>query len=596
MPRPVPPGSLSQKRNRAEELSLKAALQFLWAYLAPYKKQLIWLCLSLLLASGAVLSLGVHFKTLINKGLSQQNIHALYHAVGMLVVTACIMALASYIRLRTISFLGETTLKTLKSNLFSHILQLPISFFEKTASGDLLSRLNTDTQLIQFMISQSLPIATRNIFIGMGGIIFMAWFSPFLTFLVLLIVPVIILSVRLFGKSLKAIAYKTQQHLGTTNALAEEAFYAIRTVKSYNREDYMHTLLSEALNKASTSAIKQSHQKARLTFTIIFLAFSAVSLVLFLGGQWMIEGTITGGDLSAFIFYAIAVAGSLNVLGEIMGDLHHCLGAAYRLKEIFSHPSPKDNTYPLSPPHFERTLSMANIFFRYPSLDDGYQLSNFSLCLPQGKSLALVGPSGSGKTTILQLLLGFYEAQKGSITIDGKNIQTLPPHTRRAYFAYVAQDPLIFSTTIYDNILFGDPAASKAAVEQAAKEAGCLSFIEALPQGFDTKVGEKGVKLSGGQRQRIALARALLCNAPILLFDEITSALDAENEKIIHDMVQNLRGKKTFMIITHRLSTIKNVDEILVLEGGHVVEQGNHATLLKQGGLYKRLCSLQEIH
>jgi ATP-binding cassette subfamily B protein len=501
------------------------------------------------------------------------------------------MALASYLRLFLVAWLSENVISKLRATVFHNLLHQDLSFFETTRKGDLLSRLMTDTTLLQTIFGTSLPLALRNGMIFLGGTIMLFWTNFKLTALVFIGVPFILIPIGLLSHRVRSTARKAQDASGKTTHIAEESLHSIKTIQAFCAETSMSHLFKEHLNQGVQASLMQVRERARLTVIIMILVFGAISALLWKGGYDLIQGRMTGGELSSFIFYAIIVAGSLNALSEVMGDLQRANGAADRILDLLKLSSPN--------PSFEMkpftlgALRFSAVNFTYPARPATPVLKNISFTVQPGEMLAFVGLSGAGKSTIFNLILRFYEPTSGKIIWGNQDLPCLSLQELRSQIAYVPQDPVIFTGTLYENIVFGNREASYEDVLKAADLARISAFASLLPQGYDTPLGEKGHQLSAGERQRIAIARALLKDAPLLLLDEATSALDSENEAYIQQALESLMQNRTTLVIAHRLSTVQKADQILVINEGEIIERGSHHDLKKNKGLYEKLVSLQ---
>jgi ATP-binding cassette subfamily B protein len=472
---------------------------------------------------------------------------------------------------------------------------LPPAFFEVTRTGEVLSRLTTDTTVLQVVVGSTASMAVRNVLLVAGGLIMMAITSLKLTALVILVVPVAVIPIVLFGRKVRELSRASQDRVGDVGATIDETINAVRTVQAFNNEGAEASRFSALVNDAFAAAARRVRARAALAAVVIVLVFTAIGVVLWIGGHDAIAGRITAGDLSAFVFYAVVVAGSVGSLSEFAADLQRAAGASERLFELLDAKpaiAAPANPRPLPSPA-RGAVAFENVSFRYPARPDRAALHGVSFSVAAGETVALVGPSGAGKTTVFQLLLRFYDPDSGTIRLDGVDIAGADPAAVRARIGLVPQEPVIFGADIAANIRYGRPDASDEEVRRAAAAAQALEFIEKLPQGFATFVGERGVRLSGGQRQRIAIARAILRDPALLLLDEATSALDAESERLVQRALEELRANRTVIVIAHRLATVQGADRIVVLDQGRVVASGTHGELVAQGGLYARLAALQ---
>jgi ATP-binding cassette subfamily B protein len=552
--------------------------------------------LALLASSTATLVLPLFLRGLINaQGLSEAQAHALTGFYGAFVLAAAILGLASATRFYAVTWLGERVVADVRKAVFDNVLRLSPQFFEITRTGEVLSRMTADTTLIQTVIGSSASLAMRNLVNMTGGLILMFVLSLKLALLVVgSVVNVMLPSLR-FGRWVRRRSRQSQDSIAETAARGTETLNAVPTVQAFTQEDYERRSFGEAVERSFEFARDRTRARAILTAVAIFTAFGCLATILLVGLHDVIAHRTTGGDLVAFIVFGVLVGGGVGSLSEVWGDLQRAAGATERLMELLHEiPVIRAPAKPLAlPAKPSGAVSFENVSFRYPTRPDFKALNDFSLTVAGGEAVALVGPSGAGKSTVFQLMLHFYEAQAGAIRFDGVDITQLDPADLRRHIAVVAQEPVIFSGSIAANIRYGREDATDAQVRAAADAAAASEFIEKLPDGFDTLVGERGVTLSGGQRQRLAIARAILRDVPLLLLDEATSALDAENERLVQTALANLMVGRTTLVIAHRFSTIQRLKRIVVMNDGQVVAQGNHAELMAGGGLYARLASLQ---
>lgn len=539
-------------------------------YLGRYPKALLFSFISIITAALAVLGVGTALRIFVDYGFSETTSLGLTGALATLFIVVVIMALASYGRLYWVSQLSERVIADLRKDIFSHLLQQNVSFFESISLGEIQSRLTTDTTLLQIVLGTSIPIALRNVLIILGGVVMLMITSPLLTALIAVIIPLVLIPLLLYGRKVQQYSRVVQDKTALISTRLDETFGAIRTVFAFCREGYMENLFSTQVENTYQVALKRSKARARLTAFVMILVFGAISLVLWYGGQGVIKGHITAGQLSAFLFYAVAVAGASGSLSEIHGDILRAAGGIERIFEFLNlKPSLKIAASPQPlPSPVQGHIQFMNVSFSYPSRPQHLVLKDVSFETFKGKVTALIGPSGVGKTTVFNLLMRFYDPLKGQIFLDGIPVEELDLHALRNAIGLVPQDPILFSTTFLENIRFGNLNATDKDVKDAAKAAYADEFIESLPDGYNTHLGEKGVALSGGQRQRIAIARAILKNPPILLLDEATSALDTESEKKVQQALAVLKHDRTTLVIAHRKSTIQQADSIVRFEEG----------------------------
>jgi ATP-binding cassette, subfamily B, bacterial len=572
-----------------------SGLGFLGPYLRPYRGRVLLALLSLVVAAGTVLAFGACLRALIDRGFAQGRPDILNYALASLLVVALVLAFASGARFYLVSWLGERVVGDLRRDLFAHVVRLGPAWFEIKHSGDVMSRISADAQLIEQVIGSSASVALRNTLMCLGGVVMLVITNPKLALLVLAVVPLVVAPIILFGRKVRALSREAQARLAEMVAQGAETLDAVRTVQAFAQEGRSAERFGQATEHAFTAAVRRIARRAVMTTLVIFIVFAAVGFLLWMGGHDVLSGRISAGDLSAFVFYAVLVASSGGAISETIGDLQRAAGAAERLAELHAEPptileapTPK----PLPKP-VQGSVRFDEVSFRYPTRPESLALDRFDLSVAPGETVAIVGPSGAGKTTVFNLLLRFYDPQAGAIRLDGIDVRELSFSDLRGTIAIVPQEPVLFSASVADNIRFGQPQASDDAVRAAAEAASALSFIEALPAGFTTDLGARGVRLSGGQRQRLAIARALLRDPAILLLDEATSALDAESELAVQQALDRLMHRRTMLVIAHRLATVQKADRIVVVDHGRVVDVGRHADLVRRDGLYARLAELQ---
>ncbi|MGG7606027.1 ABC transporter transmembrane domain-containing protein [Massilia sp. BKSP1R2A-1] len=581
-----------------------AALRGLLPFLAPYRRQFVLAGIALLFAAGATLAIPAAFKQMIDHGFgaagggagsqSIQHVDAVFLA---LFGVAAVLAVATAARFFMVSWLGERVVADVRAAVYRHVVHQSPEFFETTRSGEVLSRLTTDTTLIQTVVGTSISLALRNTLLFLGGLVMLFVTSPKLSAIILGLLVLVVLPIVLFGRRVRKLSRDSQDRIADASAMAGEILNAMPTVQAFTHEGIESGRFTQSVDGAFQTAIRRIRARATLTMLAIVLVFGAIVFVLWLGAHAVLAGTMTGGDLGQFILYASIVAGSVGALSEVMGEAQRAAGATERLLELLAARS--DIQDPAQPKQLPQRLengarvAIENVSFSYPSRLETAALAHLSLDIRAGETVALVGPSGAGKTTLFQLLLRFYDPQSGSIRLDGVDIRDLSLHTLRGAIGIVPQDTVIFSTSALENIRYGRVDASDEEVIQVSKMAAAHEFIERLPQGYGSHLGERGVRLSGGQRQRIAIARALLKNPPLLLLDEATSALDAESERLVQRALEAAMVGRTTLIIAHRLSTVQRADRIIVLDEGRVVESGTHAELVAHGGVYAKLAVLQ---
>lgn len=572
-----------------------AGLGLLWPYLRPYRARVVGALLSLVLAAATVLAFGACLRALIDRGFAQGRHDVLDYALASLIAAAALLALASGARFYLVSWLGERVVADLRRDLFAHVVRLEPAWFELKRSGDIMSRISADAQLIEQVVGTSLSVVLRNSLMCAGGIAMLIVTSPKLALTAVLVAPLAVAPIVIFGRRVRRLSREAQERLADMTATGAESLDAVRTVQAFAQEERAAGRFSAATEHAFGAARRRISHRATMTTMVIFVVFAAVGFLLWLGGHDVISGRITAGDLSAFVFFAVLVAGAGGAISEALGDVQRAAGAAERLDELLrERPAITDPAAPTPLPRpVQGRVRFEDVTFRYPARPTETALERVDLEVAAGETVAVVGPSGAGKTTLFNLLLRFYDPAQGAVRLDGLDLRQLALADLRGSIAVVPQDPVLFSATVRENIGFGRPGASESDIRAAAEAASALGFIDALPQGLDTDLGARGVRLSGGQRQRIAIARALLCDPALLLLDEATSALDAESELAVQRALDRLMRRRTTLVIAHRLATVQKADRIVVMDQGRIVEIGRHAELVARGGLYARLADLQ---
>ena len=579
--------------DRAKSKQVRS-LRGLVPFLRPYRAGLVLALAALVLTAGVSLVLPLAVRRVVD-GFNADNAALLDSYFAAALGIAALLAAGTGFRYYLVTRLGERVVADIRRAMFDRVLGLSPAFFERILTGEVLSRLTTDTTLILSVIGSSVSVALRNVLMLAGGLVALMLTSPKLTGLVLLIVPAVIVPIVVLGRRLRGLSRENQDWIAQSSGNASEALLSVQTVQAFTHEEASRAQFAQMTERSFDSAKARIGTRAVMTVIVIFLTFCGIVGVLWIGARDVQAGTMTPGELIQFLIYAVMVAGAVGALSEIWGELQRAAGATERLVELMQAVDPVLD--PAAPAMLARPVRGAigfhGVRFRYPARPEVSALDGVDLEVRPGETVALVGPSGAGKTTILQLLLRFYDPAQGRITIDGVDIATLARADFRRSIAMVPQDPVIFAASAAENIRFGRPEATEADVIAAAKAAAAHDFLSALPQGYDTFVGERGVMLSGGQKQRIAIARAILRDAPILLLDEATSALDAESERAVQQAVERLSKGRTTLVVAHRLATVKKADRIVVLDGGRIVAQGTHDALVAEGGLYARLARLQ---
>jgi ATP-binding cassette, subfamily B, bacterial len=570
------------------------ALKPLLPYALVYRSRIAAALIALVIASAATLVVPLAVRRMIDFGFSDSNAGVIKVYFLAMIGVVAVLAAASGARYYLVMTLGERVVADLRSDLFAHLTRLDPGFFDKEKTGEIASRLSADTTQLKATFSSSASIALRNLFMFVGAVAMMVVTSPKLSAFVLAAIPVIVLPLFAAGRAVRQRSKRAQDTLAEATAFATESLTAVRVMQSFVAEAFTAGRYRKAAYGAYEAARSMAQARGFVTAAALFLAFGSVVVVLWLGAQDVVAGRMSGGALLQFVLYAVFGAGALGQLTEVWNEVSQAAGAAARIGELLA-VKPRIAA-PASPVRLAKPvrgeLAFRSVDFAYPGRDEDV-LSCVSFRVAPGEVVAIVGPSGAGKSTLFQLALRFYDPTHGSVTLDGVDVARLDPAELRAEIALVPQDAFIFGASVADNIAYGAPSATRQAIVAAARQAAADGFILAMPQGYDTELGERGVTLSGGERQRIAIARALLKDAPVLLLDEATSALDAASETLVQSALETLMKGRTTLVIAHRLATIVNADRMLVVEAGCIVEEGTHASLLAAGGLYARLARLQ---
>jgi ATP-binding cassette subfamily B protein len=570
------------------------SLRVLLPHLRPYLGRAIAASLALLVAAGLLLGLGQGLRQLIDQGFGGASPASLNGAALAMFLIVAALGASTALRFYLVSWLGERVAGDLRRAVFNHVLSLSPAYFETARTGDILSRLTADIAVLQALVGTAISQSLRNILLAIGAASMLVITSAKLAAITLVVVPVVVLPLILFGRRERKLSRSAQERVADLAATAEETINGLATVQAFTHEAADRARFSAEVERSVGAALRRILSRAILILIVILLGFGAITFSLWVGGRDVIAGRMTGGELSAFVFYAVLLASSLATISEIWGEMQRAAAAADRLLEILA--TTPEIAAPPSPailPPPQGRVAFEGVRFHYPSRPDTPALSDIRFALEPGETVALVGPSGAGKTTVLQLLLRFRGPQAGRVLVDGTDIRLVEPQALRGRLGLVAQEPMIFSASVAENIRYGRPEADDAAVLAAARAAAAADFIAALPQGMATHLGARGVTLSGGQRQRIAIARAILRDPPILLLDEATSALDAESEQAVQQALAAAARGRTTLVVAHRLATVRRADRILVMEAGRIVATGTHDALVRQGGLYARLAALQ---
>ncbi len=564
-----------------------------WRFLLPYRAQVIFASIALVLTATVTLSIGQGMRLLIDRGFGDGSASVLVESIGVFAVLVVLLTVGTFARFYFVSWVGERVSADIRRAVFSHLLHLHPGFFEANQPTELQSRITTDTTLLQTVIGSSVSIALRNALMFVGGLILLFVTNAKLSLLVIASVPFVVAPVILFGRSVRRLSRSSQDRLADVGSYAGEALRQIKIVQAFNHQDLDDRAFGERVELAFQVAIRRIRQRSYLVAVVMLLVLCAIATMLWVGGQDVLAGNISPGELAAFIFYAFIVAGSVGAISEVYSDLQRAAGATERLLELLAAenalPEPEHPETPAAP----LTLAVEDVDFAYPTRSDQPVLSAVSFTVAPGEMVAIVGPSGAGKSTLLDLLQRFYDPTGGRITLGGADLRMLTLEALRQRLGFVPQDPVLFAGTLRDNLLYGAPGADDAALRRALQLAHASDFVAALPAGLETEIGEGGVGLSGGQRQRLAIARALLVDPEILLLDEATSALDASSEEHIRESLKEMQGSRTVVVIAHRLSTVRQADRILVLDQGRLVASGTHDTLVAENELYARFVRIQ---
>ncbi len=585
----------SNKPSAAQRRSSSRLLASTAVFLKPYLTQITVASIALIFTSALTLGLVQYVRLIVDKGFVEGSTESLNTAIIGFLVVAILQAFGTFARFYWVSWLGERVTADIRKAVYKHIINLHPSYFEENLSGEIQSRITTDTTLIQSVIGSSASIALRNLLMMIGGVLFLFITNPKLTSVVLICIPLVIGPIMFFGRKVRRLSRDSQDEIANVGAYVGESIQQIKTVQAYNQQQHNDNMFSRYVETAFEVAKDRIFMRSVLITLVMTLVFGALAVMIWVGGQDVISGRMSAGELTAFVAYAVIVATAVGAISQVISELQRAAGAMERLIELLEAESliqsPEQATRLVG--EFRGQLDFEAVSFSYPSRPNTNALDDVTLSLRPGESLALVGPSGAGKSTLLDLVLRFYDPKSGRVTLDGVDIRELTPEALRSHIAIVSQQPALFTGSVIDNIRFGKPEANLEEVRAAAESAFASEFIELLPEGYDSYLGEGGVRLSGGQRQRLAIARAILNDPEILLLDEATSALDAESERKVQLALEKLMAGRTSLVIAHRLSTIVNVDRIAVLEQGRLIATGTHKTLLEDCELYANLAQLQ---
>ena len=575
--------------------SLRQLGRVFWPYFKPFRRQIAGAVLALMLVAGALLVMGRGLAYLVDEGLSKQDPELLNRAVIATALIALCLAIGSYLRTTLVNQVGEQVLARIRSALFAHVLGLSPGWFESARTGEILARITTDTAIVQTVMTSTISMAVRNLILLVGGLVMLVLSSPKMSLVVLIVVPLVVAPMIVLGRRLRRASRLAQDRLADVAVQAEESVSAMRTVQAFARQGFVRAKFDGSVDDSLQAALSRVRLRGLMSGIVIFMVFGGISAILWVGGQDLLAGNISAGDLSSFVFYAFLVAASTGFLSDLAGELQRAAGAADRIAAMLQ----ADETLPQPAvprridPACDIACAFEDVDFAYPAAASRPAVSQIRFTVARGERVALVGPSGAGKSTLFHLLLRFYDPDQGRVIVGGQDLRETALDDLRGHIGIVSQDPALFSTTIRENILFGRPDAGETEMVAAAQQAEAHGFITELEGGYDTLVGEKGVRLSGGQRQRLAIARTILRDPGLLLLDEATSALDARSEAAVQAALDNLSRNRTTLVIAHRLATVVRADRILLIDNGQITATGTHEELIVDSPLYRHLADLQ---
>lgn len=570
-------------------------MKWLFGQLRPYKSKVVFAITALIIGAGAWLLLGQGIKAVVDEGFIANNANKLNQTMFLVMGIALVGSIAAYFRFYWMIWLGERVSADIRQKVYGHLLTLSPAFFAKTRTGEVISRFTADTTLLQSVVGMGLSMGLRSSITFIGALLLMLFSSPMLTLYVLIAVPIVLLPIRILGAKVRLYSKNSQDKVADVGAYVDETLHEIHTVQAYSHESIDKSLFRDRIESVMGAAHFRIKFRALLVACIMAISIIAITLVAWVGAQQVLTGELSAGELTAFMFYAVMAGGAVATISEVIGEVQKAAGASERLMELLNtQTSIESPPSPIALPNkISGEIALQNVSFHYPQSDAVTVIKALNLQIKSGERVALVGPSGAGKSTLFQLLLRFYDTTSGQITLENHDIKSLDVSALRDQFALVPQESVIFASSVKDNIAYGRTNATQSEIENAAKAARAHEFISELPEGYQTNLGERGVRLSGGQKQRIAIARAILADRPILLLDEATSSLDAANEQHVKLALEELMKNKTTLIIAHRLATVINADRIVVMDKGEIVAIGTHQELVESNDLYREFAQLQ---